>query len=182
MEVTKLTDLAEAVFGPDRVHAAPRLDEAIDVAVTLADEARAADGSPDTLLPGAAGVLITGSVITAGDARALLVPAGQADDLGQPAGPEWEDAELAEPDPGDSGQPDLGERDPGERDPGDLGGPHLRERDPGERDPGERDPGERDPGDLGGPDLGEREAGERDPGHPEEREAGGPEPGGSGSP
>src|SRR5437764_10087366 len=41
MEVAKLADLAEAVFGPDRVHAAPRLDEAIEAAVTLADEAEA---------------------------------------------------------------------------------------------------------------------------------------------
>jgi dihydrofolate synthase/folylpolyglutamate synthase len=67
MDVAKLAELAETVLGADRVHPAARLDEAIDAAVTLADE-----GSPDSLLPGANGVLIVGSVITAGDARALL--------------------------------------------------------------------------------------------------------------
>jgi hypothetical protein len=135
MEVTKLTDLAEAVFGQDRVYAAPRLDEAIDVAVTLADEAGAGDGRPGALLPGAAGVLITGSVITAGDARALLVPAGHADDLGQPAAPERGVAGLAEP-------------DPAEQDPGDLAEPDLADRNLGEPEPGEPEPGEPD---LGGP-------------------------------
>ncbi len=84
MEVAKLADLAEAVFGPDRVHAAPRLDQAIEEAVTLADEAEAADGGSDGLLPGATGVLIVGSVITAGDARTLLLP-GRPEDPGLPA-------------------------------------------------------------------------------------------------
>jgi dihydrofolate synthase/folylpolyglutamate synthase len=91
MEVAKLADLAGAVFGPDRVHAAPRLDEAIEVAVTLADEAAVAAGGADGLAPGATGVLIVGSVVTAGDSRALLVPAGPAD-AGQPG--------AAEPGPG----------------------------------------------------------------------------------
>ncbi len=67
MDVAKLAELAVTVFGADRVHPAARLDEAIDAAVTLADE-----GSPDSLVPGANAVLIVGSVITAGDARALL--------------------------------------------------------------------------------------------------------------
>jgi folylpolyglutamate synthase/dihydrofolate synthase len=83
MEVTKLADLSEAVFGPDRVHSAPRLDQAIEEAVTLADEAEAAGGGSEGMMPGTAGVLIVGSVITAGDARALLLPTGQADELGQ---------------------------------------------------------------------------------------------------
>ena len=56
------------VFGPDRVTVAERLDDAIEIGVALADEADAAgEGGP-----GKAGVLITGSVITAGDARVLL--------------------------------------------------------------------------------------------------------------
>ena len=38
-------------------------------------------GAPDALLPGATGVLIVGSVITAGDARTLLLP-GRAEDPG----------------------------------------------------------------------------------------------------
>jgi dihydrofolate synthase/folylpolyglutamate synthase len=68
MPVPALAVMAEAVFGPDRVSAADRLDEAIEIGVALADEADAAgEGGP-----GKAGVLITGSVITAGDARVLL--------------------------------------------------------------------------------------------------------------
>jgi dihydrofolate synthase / folylpolyglutamate synthase len=63
-------ELAAEIFGEDRVHPAARLDDAIDVAVTLADEAVAQSG------PGTGGVLVTGSVITAGDARRLLGPAG----------------------------------------------------------------------------------------------------------
>jgi dihydrofolate synthase / folylpolyglutamate synthase len=65
MDPGKLADLAAEVFGPDRVRAADRFDDAIDIAVGLADEA-AADGL------GVAGVLVTGSVVTAGDARTLL--------------------------------------------------------------------------------------------------------------
>jgi dihydrofolate synthase/folylpolyglutamate synthase len=69
MDVAELADLAEAVFGPDRVAAAARLDDAIELAVGLADEA---DAEGDL---GGAGVLITGSVYTAGAARLLLGPA-----------------------------------------------------------------------------------------------------------
>ena len=63
-------ELAAEIFGEDRVQNADRLDDAIEAAVTLADEA-----VPDAV-PGSSGVLITGSVITAGDARRLLGPAG----------------------------------------------------------------------------------------------------------
>jgi hypothetical protein len=54
------------------VSAAPRLDDAIDIAATLADEAAGDAG------PGRAGILITGSTTTAGEARLLLgaAPAG----------------------------------------------------------------------------------------------------------
>ncbi len=52
------------VFGPDRVSVEPRLDDALESAVALAEE----DGE----LMGGGGVLVTGSVITAGDARLLL--------------------------------------------------------------------------------------------------------------
>jgi dihydrofolate synthase/folylpolyglutamate synthase len=63
-----LAEVAAAAFGPDRVTACERLDDAIELGVSLADEAdAAAEGGP-----GKAGVLITGSVITAGDARVLL--------------------------------------------------------------------------------------------------------------
>ena len=65
MDPGKLAELAGAVLGPERVRAAARLDEAIDAAVALADEA----GGDH---PSGAGVLVTGSVHTAGDARTLL--------------------------------------------------------------------------------------------------------------
>jgi dihydrofolate synthase / folylpolyglutamate synthase len=67
-DVDTLAAIATEVFGADRVLVAERLDDAIEEAVSLADEAADAD------LPGRSGVLITGSVITAGDARALLAP------------------------------------------------------------------------------------------------------------
>ncbi|GLU47959.1 dihydrofolate synthase [Nocardiopsis ansamitocini] len=63
MEPARLLALAEEVFGPDRVHLAERLDDAIDQAVALAEETGELSG---------AGVLVTGSVITAGDATHLL--------------------------------------------------------------------------------------------------------------
>jgi dihydrofolate synthase / folylpolyglutamate synthase len=69
MDLGKLADLAATVFGPDRVTAAARLDDAIEIAVGLADAAAAGR-------PGGAGVLVTGSVVTAGDARALLAGRG----------------------------------------------------------------------------------------------------------
>jgi dihydrofolate synthase / folylpolyglutamate synthase len=70
MEVAEVEELAAEVFGEDRVTVADRLDDAIAAAVTLADEAVAAG------LPGGGGVLVIGSVITAGDARKLLGPNG----------------------------------------------------------------------------------------------------------
>jgi dihydrofolate synthase / folylpolyglutamate synthase len=63
MPAHDLAAVAEEVFGEDRVHLVPRMDDAIDRAIGLADEAGEFAG---------AGVLITGSVTTAGDARLLL--------------------------------------------------------------------------------------------------------------
>ncbi len=76
MNPAKLAELAAAVFGPDRVRQAGRLDDAIEIAVGLADDAAAAAEAAGTLPAGGCGILITGSVITAGDARLLLAPAG----------------------------------------------------------------------------------------------------------
>jgi dihydrofolate synthase/folylpolyglutamate synthase len=70
MDTPEVAQVAAEIFGEDRVTSADRLDDAIDAAVTLADEAAGAG------LPGSGGVLITGSVITAGDARRLLAPNG----------------------------------------------------------------------------------------------------------
>ncbi len=67
MSAEALGDLAEGIFGPDRVHIHPRLDDAIDVAARLAEEG----GSYGEAL-GSGGVLVIGSVVTAGEARTLL--------------------------------------------------------------------------------------------------------------
>ena len=74
MDADELAGLAAEVFGPDRVVAAPRLDDAIDTATALADEAEADDG-PGL---GGAGILITGSTATAGETRTLLGAPGTA--------------------------------------------------------------------------------------------------------
>jgi dihydrofolate synthase / folylpolyglutamate synthase len=66
MEPEELAEQAAGIFGPERVHAEARIDDALDTAVRLADEA-----APDDAFGGAA-VLVTGSVVTAGDARLLL--------------------------------------------------------------------------------------------------------------
>jgi dihydrofolate synthase/folylpolyglutamate synthase len=62
-----LADIARGVFGPDRVEVEPRLDDALDRAVALAEQ-----GLGDGIGLGGGGVLVTGSVITAGEARILL--------------------------------------------------------------------------------------------------------------
>ena len=56
--------LAVTVFGSERVVVEPRLDDAIETAVQLAEEGEAQLGG--------SGVLVTGSVVTAGEARTLL--------------------------------------------------------------------------------------------------------------
>jgi folylpolyglutamate synthase/dihydropteroate synthase len=63
MPPEELGELAEGIFGIDRVHVIPRMDDAIDQAIALAEETGEYQG---------AGVLITGSVVTAGDARVML--------------------------------------------------------------------------------------------------------------
>jgi dihydrofolate synthase/folylpolyglutamate synthase len=65
MPVDELAARAVAVFGAERVSVAQRLDDAIETAVRLAEE------TGDDLLSGA-GVLVTGSVVTAGEARVLM--------------------------------------------------------------------------------------------------------------
>ena len=62
----RLAEIAEDVFGEGRVRVEPHLPDAIELAVELAE-----DGGGITL--GSAGVLITGSVYTVGEARTLLV-------------------------------------------------------------------------------------------------------------
>jgi dihydrofolate synthase / folylpolyglutamate synthase len=79
MDPGELERLAAGVFGQDRVFAMPRLDDAIDTATALADEAADAAGG--------AGILITGSTTTAGEARLLLGAAGLPAGEGLDGGP-----------------------------------------------------------------------------------------------
>ena len=67
MPAADLATTVEEIFGPDRVSVVPRLVEAIDQAAALA-EAGEAFGSP----LGSGAVLVTGSVVTVGEARTLL--------------------------------------------------------------------------------------------------------------
>jgi dihydrofolate synthase / folylpolyglutamate synthase len=73
MPVDELAELAAEFFGEDRVQIADRLDDAIDLAVSIADEFDA--DAVARGLPGTAAVLVTGAVVTAGDAQLLLAPA-----------------------------------------------------------------------------------------------------------
>ncbi|NHC45115.1 bifunctional folylpolyglutamate synthase/dihydrofolate synthase [Motilibacter aurantiacus] len=68
MPVDELAALAVGVFGADRVEVVPRLDDAIDTAVALAEEQGELGG---------AGVLVTGSIVTVAQARGLLGAAGR---------------------------------------------------------------------------------------------------------
>ncbi|WP_327090531.1 bifunctional folylpolyglutamate synthase/dihydrofolate synthase [Nonomuraea sp. NBC_01738] len=63
LPAAELGALAEGYFGEDRVHVVERLDDAIDRGIGIADAEGEFSGT---------GVLITGSVVTAGDARHLL--------------------------------------------------------------------------------------------------------------
>jgi dihydrofolate synthase/folylpolyglutamate synthase len=67
MPADELGAVAVEIFGPDRVEVTPRLDDAIDSAVTLAEE----EGDL-----GGAGVLVTGSIVTVAEARTLLGKVG----------------------------------------------------------------------------------------------------------
>ncbi|WP_239332081.1 folylpolyglutamate synthase/dihydrofolate synthase family protein [Frankia sp. CiP3] len=63
MPLDDLAAIAVDLFGPDRVEVASRLDDALDAGVRLAEE--------DSHLAGTA-VLVTGSLVTVGEARRLL--------------------------------------------------------------------------------------------------------------
>ena len=67
----RLAAVAREIFGEDRVSVAPRLSDAVDQAAALA-EAGEAFGDP----LGSGAVLVTGSVVTVGEARRLLVRPG----------------------------------------------------------------------------------------------------------
>ncbi|WP_415847478.1 glutamate ligase domain-containing protein, partial [Tsukamurella strandjordii] len=67
LEVERLGAIAEEIFGEDRVVTAPTMVDAVETAVALADQE-----SDDEDPASGVGVLITGSVVTAGAARSLF--------------------------------------------------------------------------------------------------------------
>lgn len=68
MSASALAEIAAGVFGPDRVSAVPRLDDALERAISFADAA--GEEFDDAI--GSGGVIVTGSVVTVGEARTLL--------------------------------------------------------------------------------------------------------------
>ena len=67
MRAEALGEAAIDVFGEERVTVVPRLADAIEAAATLAEAGESVSASI-----GAGAVLVTGSVVTAGEARTLL--------------------------------------------------------------------------------------------------------------
>lgn len=68
-----LGELATGIFGPERVTVVPRLDDALERAIAFADAS--GDEFGDAI--GSGGVIVTGSVVTVGEARTLLRGAGE---------------------------------------------------------------------------------------------------------
>jgi dihydrofolate synthase/folylpolyglutamate synthase len=67
MPADELAEMARDVFAEDRVEVASNVADSLDVALRLAEEDLALTGAP-----GGVGVLVTGSVVTVGEARRLL--------------------------------------------------------------------------------------------------------------
>ncbi|GAA2776269.1 bifunctional tetrahydrofolate synthase/dihydrofolate synthase [Saccharopolyspora taberi] len=67
MDPDELAGIAKDVFGPDRIVVEPRMDNAVETAIQMAEET----SDPGESVSGG-GVVITGSVVTAGEARALF--------------------------------------------------------------------------------------------------------------
>ncbi len=74
MPSSELAEVALGIFGQDRVSETPSLAEAIDQAATLAEA-----GGVFGEAIGSGGVLVTGSVVTVGEARAMLRSRRNAD-------------------------------------------------------------------------------------------------------
>lgn len=86
MPAEELGEIAEGIFGASRVRVIPRLDDALETAIGLAEADTAGD----------AGVLVTGSVIAVGEARTLLVGEGTIGVNGPDFSAEEEDDEDEE--------------------------------------------------------------------------------------
>ncbi len=68
LPANELADMAADIFGPGRVTRANRLDDALEQAIILAD----ASGEQFEDAIGSGGIIVTGSVVTVGEARTLL--------------------------------------------------------------------------------------------------------------
>jgi dihydrofolate synthase/folylpolyglutamate synthase len=76
----ELAEIARGIFGSDRVSETPSLADAIDQAAALAEAGEAVGQAF-----GSGGVLVTGSVVTVGEARAMLRPRSRDDrEAGRP--------------------------------------------------------------------------------------------------
>ncbi len=93
MPAEELGELAAEVFGAERVTVAPRVDDALEAAVARAE----AEGA------GTPGVVVTGSVVLVGEARALLVTDRPAPDATRPAPDLDDDWDSTERDGDDEG-------------------------------------------------------------------------------
>jgi dihydrofolate synthase/folylpolyglutamate synthase len=71
LDVEALALVAQERFGPDRVITADNLRDAIDAATAVVDAAVLDEGAEGQMLSGS-GIVITGSVVTAGAARSLF--------------------------------------------------------------------------------------------------------------
>ncbi|MGI8701097.1 MAG: bifunctional folylpolyglutamate synthase/dihydrofolate synthase [Nocardioidaceae bacterium] len=71
MPAAELGEIADGIFGGERVEVVAGLDDALVRGMALAEE-----GIGDGVGFGSGGVLVTGSVVTVGEARTLLVGAG----------------------------------------------------------------------------------------------------------
>ncbi|MCT1597265.1 bifunctional tetrahydrofolate synthase/dihydrofolate synthase [Corynebacterium sanguinis] len=67
MDAYELAELAREIYGDERVHVVTRLADAYELAVELAEDALAEVG-----VQSGSGVVITGSVVTAGEARTMF--------------------------------------------------------------------------------------------------------------
>ena len=67
MDPDALAAVAKDIFGPDRMVVEPQLDDAVETAIQMAEEI----SDPSESVSGG-GVVITGSVVTAGEGRALF--------------------------------------------------------------------------------------------------------------
>ena len=74
MPAHELAEVARGIFGQDRVSETPSLADAIDQAAALAEA-----GGVFGEAIGSGGVLVTGSVVTVGEARHMLRPQRNAD-------------------------------------------------------------------------------------------------------